>query len=253
MVHRLARNSNSHLVGLFDPHFPYENVRAVRAVYQYIAETKPDIVVWGGDVTDLDMLHNAASRRDVEGKRLIRDFNYTYNQLKLVRELVPNADIYILEGNHDEREERYIDDHPEVEGILEVPKMLRLDELQMKWVPSWRKGEILRIGKANFIHGQYTNKNHACTTVDNYGCNMFYGHGHDIQSFSKIIHGDDSTLIAQSCGCLCRYDQPYIKGAPTRWQLGFLDMYIRPDGYFNHQVVSIFKNKFMVGGVTYGN
>lgn len=252
MVHTLVRDKITHLVGIFDPHFPYENTRALLALFKYIEESRPDIIVLGGDIVDLDLLHNKASRRELEGKRLIRDFDYGYRRLKQIRDLVPDANIYALEGNHDERMERYIDDHPETEGILEVRNMLKLDELGIVWVPSWRTGEILTIGKANFIHGQYLNKNHASTTVDNYGCNMFYGHCHDVQSFSKILHGDDSTLIAQSCGCMCRYDMPYLQGRPTKWQNAFLNMYIKPNGFFNHQVVSIFNGKFVVEGTEYG-
>jgi hypothetical protein len=252
MVHKLPREGITHVVGLYDIHFPYENKAALRAVYDYIVDTNPQVIILGGDVVDLDMLHNKASARGVEGKRLKKDFDYAYGWLAELRRRSPESTIYFLEGNHDERIERYIDDHPEVEGMLEIKNALRLDELNIRWVPSWRVGEILTIGKANFIHGQYLNKHHAATTVDNYGCNIMYGHIHDISSNSKVLHGDDSTLIAQSCGCLCRYDMPYLQGRPTKWQNAFLDMYIRPNGFFNHQVVSIFKGKFVVNGVEYG-
>ena len=253
MVHKLPKAGITHLVGLFDIHYPYENMPALREVFNYISDAQPNVVVLGGDVVDLDMLHNKASRREVENKRLLRDFDYAKRRLSVLRERIPNAKIYQLEGNHDERSERYIDDHPELEGMLEIPTVLGLADLGIEYVPSWRQGEILTVGKANFIHGQYANKNHAFSTVDNYGCNMFYGHIHDIQSASKILHGDDSTLIAQSCGCLCRYDMPYLMGRPTKWQNAFLNMYLQPNGFFNHQVVSIFKNRFVVDGRMYGN
>lgn len=252
MVHKLTKDI-THVVGLFDIHFPYEDKRSYHNVEQYLFESQPDVIVLGGDIVDLDIVSDKSKRRHVEGKRLVKDLNYAKQKLIVLRNLCPEAIIYALQGNHDERIERYIDDHPEVEGILEVENMLGLDELGIYWVPSWRVGEILTIGKANIIHGQYECKHHACKTVDEYGVNMFYGHCHDVQAHSKVLHGDDSTLIAQSCGCLCRYDMPYLKGRPTKWQQAFLNMFVRKNGTFNHQVVNIFNNKFIVNGIEYGN
>lgn len=253
MVHHLPKRELTHVVGLFDLHFPYEDKRTYDNVLSYTQRSQPNVIVLGGDVVDLDLISNKAKRREIEGKRLLKDLKYARQRLVELREINPDAEIYLIEGNHDERMERYIDDHPEVEGILEVPTMLELDAQEIHWIPSWRKGELLTIGKAHFIHGQYENTYHTKTTVDNYGVNMFYGHIHDVQSYSKILHGDDSTIMAQSCGCLCRYNMPYLKGRPTKWQQAFLDLWVRPDGFFNHQVVSIFNHRFVVNGVEYGN
>jgi hypothetical protein len=70
-------------------------------------------------------------------------------------------------------------------------------------VPFWSKGEVFQIGEATFIHGRFTNEYHAKKHATRYG-NVFYGHTHDIQSFSGEFYGS-KTIIGQSLGvCACR-------------------------------------------------
>lgn len=251
--YKLAANGITHGVGVFDPHFPYEDRKSFDAVLKYIDETKPQVFIFGGDIVDLDIVSNKAKRREIEGKRLAKDFMYARTRMAEIAQAIPDATLFALEGNHDERMERYIDDNPELEGIMEVPRMLGMDEPDCPWVwiPSWRKGDILQIGKAHFIHGYSQADHHAKKTVSDYGVNIFYGDMHDIQRYSKIMQGDDSTIMAQSCGCLCRYDMPYLLGKPTRWQRGFLDIYWRPNGQFWHNVIPIFNNEFVANGKVY--
>lgn len=252
MQHKLPKGKITHGVGLFDLHFPYEDKAAFEAVMEYIVASQPDVCILGGDVVDLDIISDKSKSRQVEGKRLAKDFNYAANRLQQLSDASDWEGKYFLQGNHDERMERYIDDHPETEGILEVQEMLKLQDNGWVWVPSWRHGVMLTIGKANFIHGLTEGKHHAAKTVDDYGANMFYSHVHDVQSHSKILHGNDSTIMAQSCGCLCRYDMPYLKGRPTKWQHAFLNIYWTPDGRFYHTVVPIFNGQFVVDGTKYG-
>lgn len=253
MTHKLPKDRITHGIVLFDPHFPYEDKRSYNAVMQYVAKSQPNVFVLGGDIVDLDIISDKSKARHVEGKRLSKDFAHARNRLVEINETIPNAIKYALEGNHDERMERYLDDHPECEGILEVPTMLDLDNLGWTWVPSWRKGEVLNIGKAGIIHGYTESKNHASKTVDDYGKSMFYGHLHTNQMFTKILHGDDSTIMAQAVGCICRYDMPYLRGKPTKWQQAFLDIYWLPNGHFFHNVVPIFNHEFVVNGEYYGD
>ena len=121
-------------------------------------------------------------------------------------------------------------------------------------MPYWSKGKLLKIGNAYFGHGRFVNKYHAAKHADHYGINFYYGHTHDMQSFPRVQHGNDKTLEAASLGCLCRYDQTYIKGAPTNWMQGFGVFHVFPDGYYNMFFVRIFKHRFVSpeGGVYCG-
>lgn len=251
MIYKLPKNKLTHAVVIFDPHFPYEDKRSYNAVLNYIDDTKPDVFAFGGDGVDLDVISNKAAARHVEGKRLLKDFTYAKNRLREVKTIVPDAFTAYLEGNHDERSERYVDDHPELEGMVEVHNALDLANTGWHWVPCWRTSELLTIGKANILHGNYIGVAHARKMVDNYGVNVFYGHTHDRMLYSKVLMGDNSTIMAQSCGFLGNYDAPYMRGNPSNWQQAFLDLWVEPNGHFYHSVVPIFNNKFVVNGKLY--
>ena len=153
-----------------------------------------------------------------------------------------NGKVYFT-GNS--RVERYLDQNPEHEGLMEVPTRLNLDDIGVNWIKSWTTGEMVRIGEASFTHGNRTNKYHSFKMASEYMSNIFYGHCHDTQSFTLTSKGDDSTYIGQSLGCLCQYDQQYKNGKPDNWQIAFGVFHFFPDGNFNHYVVRIFDYKFV--------
>src|SRR5207253_4459819 len=109
-----------------------------------------------GDFLDFDCIsdHNARNLRAVEGATIEED--YRIGNVILDRWQGLCDKIVLLEGNHDYRVERFIDAYPRMAGSLEVEKGLHLKERGIKWVRSWSKGEVYKVGKAGFIHGLYT-------------------------------------------------------------------------------------------------
>jgi predicted MPP superfamily phosphohydrolase len=244
--------ANKHLIVLPDPHIRAkaggEDKKSIAAVEKYIKDAKPDEIICIGDFMDFDCIsdHNARNLRVVEGETVSADYEVGNAVLDRWQKLCKR--VVLLEGNHDYRVERFIDAYPRMAGSLEVEKGLRLKERGIKWVRSWSKGEVYRVGNANFIHGLYVNDHHAKKTVEAFGVPVFYGHTHDIQLYSKTTAGDNKTIVGQSLGCLCDYRQFYMKGRPNRWQQAFGEFWVRPDGYFNYTVTMIFKNRFVTAG-----
>lgn len=222
-------------------------MRTMRAVEQYMGDRQWDEIVYLGDFLDLDVIssHNKDNLRALESKRIKADYEYASDVLDWHATLAPKAKFTLIEGNHEERAERYVDANPALEGLMEVETGLQLLKRKINWVRFWSKGEVYQIGKARFIHGLYTTQYHARKHVENYGENVFYGHTHDVQTYSKELHGSDKTIVGQSLGCLCRYDQSYLKGKPTKWQQAFGVFYFFPDGFFQYFVVRIFKHRFV--------
>lgn len=212
-----------------------------------MADHEWDEVVYLGDLMDFDLIssHNKENLRATSGKLIRREYDYGSEFLDRQQKLAPKAKFTLLEGNHDERIERYMDANPQLEGMLEMEQGLQLRMRKIKWVRFWTKGEIHKIGKAKFIHGLYTTKYHASKHAEAYGDNIFYGHTHDVQSHSKELAGADKTIVAQSMGCLCRYDQRYMRGKPSKWQQAFGVFYFFPDGHFTYYVIRIFKHRFV--------
>lgn len=218
-----------------------------------MADLSPDEVVYLGDFMDFDLIssHNKDNLRAIAGKRLDAEYVYAGQILDRHRKAAPKAKFTLLEGNHEFRIERYIDANPVLEGKVEVETGLQLLHRKINWIRCWSRGKHYKIGKARFIHGLYTNQFHAKKHVEAFGENIFYGHTHDVQSYSKELHGADKTIVGQSLGCLCRYDQGYLRGRPTKWQQAIAVFDFFPDGYFQYNVIRIFKHRFFADGKTY--
>jgi len=224
-----------------------EDTETLSALQRYVANYPWNQVVMLGDLMDFDCIstHNINKLRLVEGRRIQRDYDHGNRFLDSWQRATPGAVWTLIEGNHDERIERYIDANPALEGSLEVEAKLDLKSRGIRWVRFWSKGEIYSIGNAHFGHGLYTNKYHAEKHAAEYGVCFFYGHTHDVQEMPKSLRGADKAIVGQSMGCLCRYDQPYMRGRPSKWQQAFGVFHFRPDGFFNHYVVNIFDHGFI--------
>lgn len=233
-----------------DMHVPSHDTQTLKAVEKFMAAHTWDEYVNLGDLMDFDMLSrfNAEMLRLLEGRRIQEDYELAGEILdrhaKILRSKNPDCLMTLLEGNHDERVERLLNKMPQFTGLLEVEHGLRLKERGIKWVRSWTKGELHKIGKMYFSHGNYINAYHAKKMVDSYGVNVYYGHTHDVMSIPKVHQGKDRTIEGCSLGCLC-LPQPYMRGKPDRWQQAFGVAYVQPDGHFTLYVVKIFNHKFV--------
>lgn len=241
-----------------DMQAPYEDKVTMRAVEAYIADHRFDGLINLGDFMDLNCIShwNEGQPGNTELLRLSDDFDagneILDRQLSLLRKHNKSARYVLIEGNHDYRAKDMMAKFPALKGTLDVEKNLRLRERGVEWIPFWSdKRKVFRLGKAIFVHGQYTSKYHAARMVENYGCSVYYGHTHDVQEFPKVMRGDDSTIVGKSLGCLCRYDQSYLRGAPTNWQQAFAIFNFFPDGMYTEQTVRIFRHRFRVNGKTY--
>lgn len=240
-----------------DMQVPYHDTETLKAVEKFMKDYRWDHYINLGDFMDFDCIshHTKGKLRVVEGKRVMKDYAVGNEILdrhqQIVRKRNKNAKFVLLEGNHEFRVERYLDERPEMEGLVEVENGLRLKERGFKWVRCYKKGDIFTLGNANFHHGLYTNQFHSKKMVDSFGVNIFYGHLHDVQAFSKVMWGKDKTIVGQSMGCLCDYEQSYIKGNPTKWQQAFGVFEFQENGYFTYNVVRIFNHQFIYNGKVY--
>jgi len=228
-----------------DLQVPYEDKRSLAAVEKYIAAHRWDGWLCLGDFLDFNELSSY-----VEGKpgAVQEDVAETFNAGNVIldrhRGLVGDAQMVLLQGNHDYRAVSYAEKHPGLKGQLDVPRNLRLAERGIKWVQSWERGELYKIGNAYFTHGLLTGKYAASRMVDHYGVCIYFGHCHDVSFHSKVRHGDDKTLEGGSLGCLCNYSQRYLRGAPSAWQQAVTTMFVQPNGNYNLYTSRIFGHRF---------
>lgn len=210
-----------------------------------------DGLLYIGDFLDCVSVsgHDEFNLKDREGRRLKDEFDIANEILDrhqwLIWENNPYAQFVFLEGNHEERVARYINKNPELAGLIDVPICLRLKERGFQWVEAWTKSEDFKIGKATFTHGRKTGQYHAKQMVTDYGRSIFYGHTHDMMCIPIAHKGKDEIMVGQSIGCLCEYELPYMKGRASRWQQGFMVLYVLPDGRFTYYTPRIFEHEFV--------
>jgi len=180
--------SVTHVLILPDIHLPYEDKRSVGAVLNYAATKHWDECVQLGDFVDMNSVssHNKGKPLLVEGERLADDYEYANEFLDCLTQAVraknPKCKITLLKGNHEYRVDRYVEEHPALEGMIETKVGLRLKERGIQQINCYPGGELYKIGKLTFTHGYWCNEHHAKKHADYYGCSIVYGHCFDEQT-----------------------------------------------------------------------
>ena len=106
-----------------------ESLEYLLWIGKYIADKKPDIIVHIGDHFDLPSLSGYdKGTSKIEGKRLYKDIEAGVEGFKFLNlELEKHKDyhprkVFCL-GNHEERLDRYVNEHPELQGTLGTDKL----------------------------------------------------------------------------------------------------------------------------------
>lgn len=227
---------------------PGMDERAMSALLKYARDNYWYGCLQLGDAMDWDWLskYTEADRKAQENQRWNKEyegFNKFLDKFQAaIRHKNPDAKIVIIQGNHDWRVQNAINKNPSLEGSMEMELKLHFQDRKIEFWKYWEHKRPYKIGKALFIHGQYTNDAHAKKHALNYNKNLFYGHTHDRQLYSKTIMG--KTIQAESLGTLSRYDLSYMGNKPSNWSQCFATFYFWPNGNFNHYVTNVINGEF---------
>lgn len=238
---------------LFDAHLdpqrgPHSSYLVAK---KYIMETKPEWIVFGGDFLEFNSLcaWNFNKRLLLEGKRYKADIEMGYKELSDIRLACLDSQMIFFAGNHENRVPRYIEQHPEVEEILNVKDNLRIEEaLGAKWIEynkTWELGELV------YLHGYYYNKYFARSTLEAIGKNCIFGHAHKSQTWSQRLKANLTPHIAVGIGCLTDVDPEWKAGKPTNFINSFAIIEYREKGYFNIHEIIVVDGAFSYGGQTW--
>ena len=179
----------------------------------------------------------------------------------------PDADIILIEGNHDRRLEKFIginaaaawglkranaDELP----VMSIPYLLRLDEINVEYIDAYPAGAYWLSKTLRAVHGNKARSNGstaaAYTNADPHISTIF-GHAHRLEIQSKTVFDRDGAIksVAVSPGCLCRVDGavPSVNGSTKidgtnaryheNWQQGVLVTTIDEGGKEFHELVQI--------------
>jgi len=225
------------------------------AVDEFIIDYEPDELVYMGDQISLDCISFWNKRKPLlkEGQRLLKDFEGFNEQILINHENItgPETKRVFMIGNHEQRIKWYNEEHPELEGFVDLERHLQLEARGYEIIPF---NEIYQLGKLSIIHGYYWNKYHAAKTLEAFEGNVVYAHVHNPQMYAKVSPIDRKGYhTATSLGCLCNIKPDYHKNAPNFWinQFGVVE-YLPASGFFNVYPITIIEGSFMWNGRYYG-
>jgi len=204
-----------------DAQIPFHDQEAFNRFQQVIIETQPDNVVLVGDMVDLPSMSKFSQRSEWVGTTQDAIDEY-HNFLAQIRSNVPNANISILHGNHEQRIDNYIRNNAaEVLGlrranaahelaVLTLRYLVRYDELNINSVEGYPNGTLWLEDNLKVVHGTNVLKggSNAAKYLRQEQESTIYGHTHRqeiaYRTFARKI--GSKTIAAASPGCLASID-----------------------------------------------
>jgi hypothetical protein len=251
------KKKNESLTGIIMPdmHFGEHCIKSMNVLRQIGADIQPDLLVNIGDYFGLEHI----SPHEKKGNDLLRCVREVKAGERYMEKVL--ADIgdpqfkFLTLGNHEYWWERYLENNiPNLEkalsllGIdLSMEKLVGLGSLGFEVIPF---NEILKLGKAHFFHGWYTNDAHAKKHVTTVGGSCFYGHLESIQSYCQV--SARGVHMGQCLGTLRDPKQStFMKKKPHAWVNSFTIIEFRRDGTFSHTPIIIIDGVASYNGKIY--
>jgi len=238
-----------------DVHGCKMDAEAVSALLGDIKILDPDEIVIGGDLTDCGgfLAQHHTLGYVAETEYTWEEDNKAANQfLDKLQAAAPKASIDELEGNHENRVERWIitqtlrnqKDASALCKILGPEAMLRLKERGIRFYArnethgNCRQPGFLRKGKCFFVHEVSSARNAALAAINLVAGNVvfFHTHRHDAVVGFRPGVGD---VGAWNPGCLCQKRPMWQHTKPNDWTHGYGVQLIARSGNFLHINVPI--------------
>ena len=237
-------------VAFGDMHGMRMDRKAVEALLNDIGRLKPDEIVLGGD-----MLEGGGFFATHHVLGYVANCDYTYQEdveatnwfLDELQKAAPNAQVYYLEGNHEDRIERWVVDETmgrqrDAEFLLNLvgPRtLLRIGDRNITYIRRSDKTEEglpygwLKLGKMFFAHEISGGKNAAARALAMTAGNVTCFHTH--QESSATLELTAVGIVKAFCpGCLCEKQPLWRHSNPTNWNHGYCIDVIAPSGNFQH-------------------
>lgn len=219
---------------------PFHDRAAMDLLIQVARALQPSKIIFLGDNNDLpwwtDRFHRTPEFYFVTQPAIV-ELAWFYGQIRTV---CPNAEIVVIEGNHDFRMKRKIAqnligayglraaDHMDSPPVLSLPYLLGLSGLGIEYLEDYPNGQAWINDGLNCSHGDTVSQGGGKTTaarvkslVDFSEC---IGHIHRLEQAARTIYGRHGSRVVKSIslGTLCRTDGT-VPGKKERvdWQQGF--------------------------------
>ena len=255
----------------------FHDWRAMNIFIEVCRREQPDSIIILGDYLDL-----ASQGKYVQEAGFARTTQMAIDEghvfLALLRAACPDAEIILVEGNHDKRMQTFIEQNalaafglrqanmPESWPVMSLPNLLRLDELRVTYMDAYPAAAHWDNDRTRNIHG--TRANSKGSTMAQYAndaphIDTWAGHTHRTEIVYKTVIGPRGEAIesyAANPGCLCKTDGTvpsvhgalHVDGTSARvvedWQQGFGALLFDEEGNAWPQVYRIRDGRAVYSG-----
>lgn len=237
-----------------DCHIPYEDPRAYALMLDVAQDVDPDEIVILGDYADF---YNVSSHGKSPGilETLQDEISACLFRLGQLADMYPKAKKVFIQGNHEYRLERFINNHAkELFGIITTEDILELSSFGFEYVPYGPNQLYPVLGsRLHARHEPLSGGIHvAHGTVTKALKSVIFGHTHRIQE-SQIVAIDGENYRGISAGWLGnKYHDVfnYVKHH-HQWALGFSIVTALNNGLWFNDLIHIIDYKCVTNGFLY--
>jgi len=264
-VPRARTKCSSVRVSFGDVHGMMMDVDAIAALLRDIKVLDPDEIILGGDITECG---GWLAKHQPIG--FVATCDYTYQEdigaanwfLDELQKAAPSAVILFIEGNHEDRVERWCVDQTmankrDAEFLRQAfaPQfMLRLKDRGIQYFGRHDIHEAglprgwIRRGKMFFTHSLTYSKNAARDAAAKTAGNVTYFCTHR-EDEATIVFPAVGIVKAFNPGCLCQMQPVYRHSDPTSWSQGYAIDFIAKSGNFQRVHIPIWRGESLAGAM----
>ena len=238
-----------------DKHFPLHDEPAISVLCQAIEMIKPDVYIDLGDIGEWNAFSAWKYKRKQKPPlefivpEIDKDVEDVNRCMDIIDESLDKANCperHFCEGNHDNWLNMFVEVHPYLPQYT-LKNAIKLRDRGYTYHPM---GKRLKMGKLYFYHGnQFGGQYHAANHIRKLGCNVIYGHWHDLQQASAThVDGPKS---AWSIGCLKDMSSEsnlWLQNRPVNWGHAFAVVDFYQEGLFTVHVVQIINGRTSLWG-----
>lgn len=204
-----------------DAQIPFHDDRALGLAQTAIRELMPNNIVFVGDMLDLPSMSRFEQRPEWQQTTQAAIDKY-HEVLAQTRANAPDANIYVVHGNHEARLDSYVRKNAaEVFGlkranaqnelaVLTLQYLVRYDELEIQSIDGYPNGTLWLEDNLKFVHGTNVRKggSNAAKYLAEERETTIYGHTHRLELAQRTFPTRLGKVVisAASPGALCLTD-----------------------------------------------
>lgn len=203
-----------------------DNLNRFKAMQKVIKKYKPNKILIIGDFLTLDCLSawDKNKKKIMEGKRFKNEIDKGNEALDLIQE-VHKGEIIYLEGNHEDRLERYLDVQPTFDGVVNIDLQLKLKDRKITWI---RYKAFYTINGISFTHIPIAGNgrpiggmNMTKKALQMFNNSIVFGHTHSLKIDHETRHNGGMNK-ALNVGCFFEEDHDYTEGSVCDYWKGLI-------------------------------